>query len=260
MLSQVPVVDFQPCIGGTREDQGAVAREIRQACREIGFFTVVNHGVDRTLILRTAASAKAFFGLPLEEKMKVARPGPNIPRGYSSVANESVSYGSEGRLSPGDLKEVFDIGPIGVPLDDRYYTGPQAGSHFAPNIWPEPSADFRELWGQYYRAMETLAVRLMRAFELALRIEKCFFDDKIDRHISCLTAIHYPEQPQAPLPGQSRVGAHTDYTALSILRAEDAPGGLEVENADGEWTCVPIAEDSLVINVGDLMKRWTNDA
>ena len=225
-LSYVPTIDFAPYLGGMPDGKTEVARKVAQACSDIGFLILVDHGVDRALTERVAASAKAFFALPLEEKMMVARPAPNVPRGYSPVASESVSYGTSGTMTPGDLKEVFDIGPIGVPMDDPYYTGPQAAPHFAPNLWPARPAELREHWTRYYRAMETLGQRLMRVFALALRIDEHFFDDKIDKHISCLTGINYPEQPQEPAPGQLRVGAHSDYTSLTILRGEDAPGGL----------------------------------
>ena len=258
-LSYVPTIDFAPYLGGTPGGKSDVARKVAQACIDIGFFILVDHGVDRTLTDRVAASAKAFFALPLAEKMKVARPAPDIPRGYSPVASESVTYGTSGTMTPGDLKEVFDVGSIGVPAGDPYYAGPLAAPHFAPNMWPERPAELRELWTSYYRAMETLGQRLMGVFALGLGIDERFFDDKLDRHISCLTGINYPEQPQKPAPGQLRVGAHSDYTSLTILRAENAPGGLEVATENGEWAPVPLVEDSFIVNVGDLMMRWTND-
>ncbi len=257
-LSYVPTIDFGPYLQGTPAGKNTVASQIAQACTDIGFIILINHGVSLQLGERVSAAAKAFFRLPLEEKMKVARP-PNTPRGYSPIAGESVSYGSSGTMTPGDLKEPLDIGPLDVPPDDPYYVGTQAGPHFAPNLWPQQPSEIRELWPPYYRAMDTLSLQLMRVFALGLNIDEYFFDDKIDKHITVLRAMNYPEQHTVPAPGQLRAGAHCDYGSLTVLRTEQAPGGLQVRNADNQWTDVPFVEDALVVNLGDLMMRWTND-
>jgi isopenicillin N synthase-like dioxygenase len=107
--------------------------------------------------------------------------------------------------------------------------------------------------------MEALAQALMRLFALALRLEETWFDDKIHKHMTNLTVSHYPEQREAPPPGQLRAGAHTDYGSLTILCTEDKPGGLEVQTAAREWKKVPIIPGTFIINIGDLMARWTND-
>lgn len=257
-LLYVPTIDFGPYLDGSPAGKQAVAKQVAQACTDIGFIILVNHGVDRSLMEGVSSAAKAFFQLPIDEKMKVTRPA-NIPRGYSPVAAESVSYGSSRTMTPGDLKESLDIGPIEIPKNDPYYTGPQAGPHFAPNAWPEQPAEIRELWPRYYQAMETLSAQLMRVFALGLNIEEHYFDDKIDKHITVLRAINYPEQQTPPVPGQLRAGAHCDYGSLTVLQTEDAPGGLQVRNTNNEWTDVPTIKDALVVNLGDLMMRWTND-
>jgi isopenicillin N synthase-like dioxygenase len=112
----------------------------------------------------------------------------------------------------------------------------------------------------YYRAMSELAQVLMRLFALGLGLEESFFDAKIDRHISRLRLRNYPAQLAPPLPGQLRAGAHSDYGSLTILATEDRPGGLQVRNAAGEWVEVPVVPDCFIVNLGDLMARWTNDA
>jgi isopenicillin N synthase-like dioxygenase len=99
----------------------------------------------------------------------------------------------------------------------------------------------------------------MRIFALALDLPERFFADKTDRHISGLRVVHYPDQPSLPLAGQSRAGAHTDYGAVTILRSDDAPGGLEVLSRRGQWAAVAPAPGAFVLNIGDLMMRWTND-
>jgi len=254
-LTSVPVIDVAPLAGGEL-DRRAVAREIGRACEDIGFFTIVGHGVDETLVQRMDAVSRAFFDLPVADKQRVRRPKPEQSRGYIGVGEENLSY-SVGR-STTDLKEFFAIGPVDVP-DEPYYRAPAAYPSFAPNVWPERPAALRAIYTDYYRAMERLAARLMAAFALALDLREDFFHDKTDRHISGIRVINYPDQPDAPAAGQLRAGAHSDYGALTILKAENVPGGLEVLNRAGDWVAVAPVADSFVINLGDLMMHWTND-
>ena len=140
-----------------------------------------------------------------------------------------------------------------------YFTGPAAGKHFHPNLWPERPAELRGLYEDYFRTMGALAEELMAIFALALDLPEGFFADKVDRHISRLRVRNYPAPAVPPQPGQLRAGAHADYGSLTILRTEDKPGGLQVLNRAGEWVDVPIAPDSFIINIGELMARWTNE-
>jgi len=254
-LTSVPVIDVAPLSGGPA-DRRVVARAIGRACEDIGFFTIVGHGVDATLVRRMYEVSRAFFDLPVEDKQRVRRPRPEQSRGYIGLGEENLSYGV-GRDTT-DLKEFFAIGPIDVP-DEPYYHTAAAYPSFAPNVWPERPGELRAIYTDYYRAMERLAARLMRACALALELPEDFFHDKIDRHISGVRVINYPDQPEAPATGQLRAGAHSDYGALTILKAENVPGGLEVLNRAGEWVPVAPVADSFVINLGDLMMHWTND-
>jgi isopenicillin N synthase-like dioxygenase len=252
----VPAIDVAPLLGGDADARRAVARAIGRACEDIGFFTIVGHGVDAALVQRMSDVSRAFFDLPLADKQRVRRPRPEQSRGYIGVGEENLAYGV-GRATT-DLKEFFAIGPVDVP-DEPYYTAPAAYPSFAPNVWPERPAGLRAIYTDYYRAMERLAGHLMRAFALALDLPEGFFRDKTDRHISGIRVVNYPDQPEAPAAGQLRAGAHSDYGALTILKAENAPGGLEVLNRAGEWVAVAPVVDSFVVNLGDLMMHWTND-
>lgn len=253
----VPIIDIGAFRRGTDSERMKVAKEVDQACREIGFLTVVGHGIERRIIDSCYGSARAFFDLDTSEKQAVRQPSPDQVRGYSAVAAEGLSY-SLGNASPGDLKESFTIGPPDVP-DDEYFRCEAAGSHFAPNLWPERPDGLREAWLEYFSVMSDLAGLLMSIFAIGLDLPEDFFCDKIDKHISMLRAINYPDQVEAPLEGQLRAGAHTDYGSLTILRQESAPGGLQVQRGDGTWVDVPVVDDSFVINIGDLMAQWTND-
>lgn len=255
MLTTVPVIDVAPLAGAER-DRRAVAREIGRACEDIGFFTIVGHGVDAALVRRMDEVSREFFDLPVAEKQRVRRPRPEQSRGYIGLGEENLSYGV-GRDTT-DLKEFFAIGPVDVP-DAPYYRAPAAYPSFAPNVWPERPASLRAIYTDYYRTMERLAACLMGAFALALNLREDFFRDKTDRHISGIRVINYPDQPDAPAAGQLRAGAHSDYGALTILKAENVPGGLEVLNRAEEWVPIAPVADSFVINLGDLMMHWTND-
>jgi isopenicillin N synthase-like dioxygenase len=256
MLTTVPVIDVSPFLVRTPSGGREVARRVGQACEEIGFFAIVGHGVDRALVQRMYDVSKAFFDLPLEEKQKARRPRPEQSRGYIGVGDEHLAYGIG--QSTTDLKELFAIGPVDVPQED-YYTCPAAYPSFAPNIWPERPPALRAIFTEYYRVMERLAASLMRVLALALDLPEDFFRDKTDRHISGIRVVNYPEQSEAPAAGQLRAGAHSDYGALTILRAENAPGGLQVFNRLGQWVDVEPEDDAFVINLGDLMMHWTND-
>jgi isopenicillin N synthase-like dioxygenase len=240
-LMQVPVIDIAPFSVGDAAGKAAVARQVGQACRDIGFLIISGHGIDPALIERTDAVSRKFFDLPLEDKMAVVRPAMDVTRGYIPIETEAVAA-SRGEKTAGDLNESFMIGPVDVDPSDPYYTRPEAGKHFHPNLWPAAPDGLRETYAAYYRAMGDLAARLMRIFALALELPEAFFDDKIDRHISRLRIRNYPEQATPPKPGQLRAGAHSDYGSLTILKAEANPGGLQVFNKEGEWVDVPIME------------------
>jgi isopenicillin N synthase-like dioxygenase len=257
MLLDVPVIDISPYRSGDRAARLALGEQVDETCRDIGFLVITGHGVPKNLIDEVDALSRAFFDLPLEEKMRVARPAPDITRGYIPIEGESVAR-SRGENAPGDLNESFMIGPVDV-ADDAYHFGPAAGKHFAPNLWPERPPALRAAWTAYYRAMSDLARTIMRIFALGLELPEHFFDDRIDRHISRLRVRNYPAQERPPVPGQLRAGAHSDYGSLTILKAEANPGGLQVYNKAGEWVDVPIVPDCFVVNIGDLMARWTND-
>jgi isopenicillin N synthase-like dioxygenase len=255
--SGVPVIDIAPFLAGTEGGRHAVAAAVGRACEEIGFLTVVGHGVPRDLVAGMDRHARQFFDLPLDEKLRIRRPARDVSRGYIPAGDESLSY-SLGAAAPPDLKEVLAIGREDVP-DDDYHRRGAAALHFAPNLWPDRPPGLRETALAYFRAMEHLAADLMRIFAAALALPDDFFADKIDRHISAIRLINYPDQPGEPAPGQLRSGAHSDYGSLTILRIEDAPGGLQVRTRAGAWIDVAAVPASFVVNIGDLMMHWTND-
>jgi isopenicillin N synthase-like dioxygenase len=256
-LESVPIIDIAPYRTGTEARKRAVAAQIGEACRDIGFLVIAGHGISPGLIDAVDDVSRAFFDLPLAEKMRIARPAPDVTRGYIPIEGESVAR-SRGEYAPGDLNESLMIGPVDVG-DDEYYRRPAAGKQFYPNLWPERRPALRQVYTAYYRVMSDLAHTLMRLFAIALDQPETFFDDKIDKHISRLRVRNYPAPQVPPQPGQLRAGAHSDYGSLTILKTEDKPGGLQVYTKTGIWVDVPIVAGCFVVNLGDLMGRWTND-
>jgi isopenicillin N synthase-like dioxygenase len=254
----VPVIDVHPFLTGSAQDQRRVAAEVAAACEHIGFFQITGHGVDESFVADTYRAARAFFDLPEGAKAQVAQPSPGVVRGWSAVGREGLSASMDA-ATPGDLKEKFDIGTPDVPAGDPYFSTERAGAHFAPNLWPADLPGLRPLFEQYFAEMGELSRQLMRVFALGLDLDADFFEPHIGRHISMFRAINYPDQPDAPLPGQLRAGAHTDYGSLTIVRQEEAPGGLQVWDKTGRWLDVPVVPGGLVVNIGDLMAEWTND-
>lgn len=257
-LLNVPVIDIQPYREGAAADKQAVARAVDQACRDIGFLVITGHGVDAELIARTREVSRQFFDLPLAEKQRVARPSKDVARGYIGLDEESLARSRDPGAYGSDLNESLMIGPVQAP-PAALAQSPAAGKHFAPNLWPDRPPELRDTWTAYYLAMGELACTLMRIFALALKLPEHHFDASLTHHISRLRVRNYPAQQVPPQPGQIRAGAHSDYGSLTILATEDKPGGLQVCNAAGQWVDVPIVPDCFIINIGDLMARWTND-
>lgn len=253
----IPIIDMSPYWTGSESSKQAVAHQIDTACRDIGFLVISGHNISQSLIESVEEVSRAFFDLPLPDKMRVVRPAPDITRGYIPIEGESVAR-SRGEYAPGDLNESFMIGPVDTGHGD-YYTRPAAGKHFAPNLWPKRPENLQEVYTTYFRAMSELARVLMRLFARALNQPETFFEDKIDKHISRLRVRNYPAPAVPPQPGQLRAGAHSDYGSLTILKTEDKPGGLQAFNQAGEWVDVPAIPGCFVVNLGDLMARWTND-
>jgi isopenicillin N synthase-like dioxygenase len=160
--------------------------------------------------------------------------------------------------TPPDLKEFFHIGPVDV-TGAPYYTSALGRQHFLPNIWPAVPSDFERAATIYYRTMSELIRFLMRLAALALDVPERFFDDKVDRSIGTMRLNYYPAQAAPPRPGQLRAGAHTDYGGFTILSGEDVPGGLQVKTRDGAFIDARTEPTNFVVNIGDLLMRWTND-
>jgi len=258
MPMSIPVIDIAPFLAGDPIGTRAVARQWAAAFETIGFATIVGHGVPDELGDRLHREARRFFELPMVEKRRNVPEGEQRAQGYVAMGVESVgrTYGPNGSPPPADLCESLTF--TYLDWERRVPDNAFDRSIFRPNIWPAEPPDLRRLVEGYFNQVHHLAKTLMEISALALELPDGYFGPYYDRMISLLRLVRYPDQPVEPLPGQLRYGAHTDYTGFTILRQDDAPGGLQVEMPDGGWIDVATVPGSFVINTGDLLSRWTN--
>ncbi len=256
MVAAFPVFDLSRFEQAEAAGRKALGREVDEICRATGFLAVSGHSVPQAVIDAVWSKARDFFDQSAELKDKVRAPYPGYPYGYLGAGAEALAK-SKGADTPPDLKESFNGGPLSVP---KGLTDPQALAFcYAETIWPEAPDGFVDAWKAYYAAMEDLAARIMRVFAVALDLPEGHFQPMIDRPISALRALNYPETDTPPLAGQLRAGAHTDYGSLTILLPQPGSGGLQIFTPEGDWREVPPVEGAFVINIGDLMALWTND-
>jgi isopenicillin N synthase-like dioxygenase len=241
-FTDIPVVDVAG-LRGDPHDQELVARQLGAAARDVGFLYVTGTGIDPMLFDDLLRVTKAFFDLPLDEKMRTYIGRSRNHRGYVPVGEEVFSGGTV------DLKEAFDLGKD-LPADDPDYL---AGRMLGPNQWPAVPG-FATACTAWYEAVMTLGRALLHGFALALGERADVFDAYVTKPPSQLRLIHYPHDPDAvDVVG---IGAHTDYECFTILKPT-APG-LEVLNGAGDWIDVPPRDEAFVVNIGDMLETWTN--
>jgi len=246
--SRIPVIDVGALGTGREAAAAEVARALTAAARDPGFFYVRNHGVAHEVLDDALAASKRFFSEPAQRKSEVAISERH--RGWLRVG-EARMYGG----ARPDLKESFvfgiDLPPEHPQLDGR---NPILGS----NRWPAFAPALRPAANAFFEAMSACATRLMRAFALALDLAPDTFTRDVQVPVSRGSFIYYPPQPPDLGEEQFGVAPHSDYGCLTLLW-QDATGGLEVRDVNGEWVTAHPIEDTLVVNVGDLLARWSND-
>lgn len=244
----IPVIDMASLHEGTVGSARHIARQLLDAAETVGFFYVTNHGIPQELIARTDAVARHFFSFPLEEKQQV-KVAP-WHRGYIKVG-EAKMYDN----AKIDLKESFIWGGEVGPRD----TETEAGNNLrGPNQWPGFVPEMRPTLNEYFNAANQCGRVLFRAFAANLGLDLNHFTRQYDRPITRGALVFYPPQPPDLGEDQFGVAPHTDYGCLTLVY-QDPIGGLQVQGRNGEWVIAHPIEDTLVVNIGDLMARWTND-
>ena len=257
-MSGIPEIDIAGFMAGEAVASRKVYAEVNAALQDIGFFTIVGHGVPSETIAALRSGAKAFFDLPADTKQRFANPRGSISRGYVGIGQENLGRTLGGGASI-DIKEQLAFGRFEVP-DTAYYKQPFAVTAFEANIVPDVPPGFDAVVRGYYQHMEELTRTLLRIFAGALDVAPDFFVEFFDKHTSVMRVINYPDQSGIAMDAaKTRSGAHTDYGALTILLAEKALGGLQVKLRHGDWVDVDPKPDAFIVNIGDLMAMWTND-
>lgn len=279
--SPVPIVDLSGCEPGSPRE-ASTASVVRDACYGAGFFYVVGHGVPDALIDETFRASAAFFALPVEAKLALSATAQNA-RGYTAVAAETLDPAKQSR---GDTKEGFYIGRELEPGEPENAIERRGG-----NQWPDANAatasapgmaQWRATMEAYFAALHTLAMRLLRLVALALDLPPTYFDTAFQRPMETLRLVKYTSEVSSPTSGVLSCGEHTDYGMLTLLKTDDVPG-LEVllrddesnsdatnapsddaaspapGNAGGRWVPVPPRRDAFIVNLGDMLQRWSND-
>jgi isopenicillin N synthase-like dioxygenase len=246
----LPIVDIDGLYSHSAEARSAVALAIQAACLDKGFFYCIGHGVDTGLIESVFAESARFFACPASEKEAVSMSLSKANRGYEPLRGQTLEKGA-----PPDLKEGYYIG-TNIDADDeralRYF-------NTGPNVWPAAMPEFEEVMTTYMAAMKALTSKLLEGIALSLDLEADYFRDFEKDPIATLRLLHYPAQEADPLPDEKGCGAHTDFGATTIL-LQDGVGGLQVWDHDkGVWLDAVPVPGAFIINLGDMMARWTND-
>lgn len=252
---RIPVIDLADTFADDADRHRNVAWEVHKACRETGFFYVANHGIPEALIAKQFARARQFFDLPLERKMAIHMTKSPTFVGYEPLGVQVTdSQDPKVKASPPDLKEAFFIGTEIGP--DHPYAG-KAIRGYGYNQWPEGLPRFREDILAYHAAVSDLSMRVVRLLALSLDLPADYFAEMFDMPNTTLRLLKYPPQPANAAFNQMGAGAHTDWGGVTLLVQDDV-GGLEVRNADGDWIRATPIPGTFVVNLGDLVKRWTN--
>lgn len=230
---EIPIIDME--VSATAGD------DILRAFSSIGFATLTNHGIPQSVMARAFEASKRFFSLPLDQKLKRSYEGHESNRGYIPMGCEAFT------LESPEKKETFDIG-----------NEEEVGFH---NKWPtdELTVSFKEVMLEYFERFDALHLRIMKLLAVAWNMpDENFFVDRCNEKHANLRLLHYPSVVRTRGGFVQRGAVHTDFGTLTLL-TQDSVGGLRAQRVDGTWVTVPPIPGSIVINVGDMFQRWSNN-
>ena len=254
-MTAVPLIDLAPWYSADPAARRQVATDVDRALCEVGFLLVTGHPLSTAPRERVREEVRPFFALPATEKARLACfPGGRgwIPPGAEANA------GSDGLDTPPDLKESFTFGPEEVPLA---VVGTPEEEWFGPNSWPAATPGLAAAATGFAAGCAALAEDLLRVFALALDLADDFFVSRCTGNTWSVNLNWYPPRSAvgSVLPGQMRIGQHTDVGTLTLLDRQPGSGGLQVRTLDGTWVDAPFVPGALTVNAGDLLARWTGD-
>jgi isopenicillin N synthase-like dioxygenase len=231
-------------LNASRTDPEGFARELGESFERYGFAIIADHGIPADLIARAEEKAKAFFALPENVKRSYHKPGGGGARGYTPFGIETAKGATQH-----DLKEFWHVGR-------ELSEGHRFGDVMAPNVWPKEVTEFRETFLELFAAFDTAGLRILEAIARHLGLAPDWFENTVEDGNSVLRLLHYP--PVSPDAPGVRAGAHEDINTITLLLgAEEA--GLQLLDRDGEWMAVSPKEGELVVNIGDMLQRLTNN-
>ncbi len=245
MSLTLPIIDISPLSSEDRQLWQPVIEAIDQACRDTGFFYVTGHGIPAEQFAQVQKMAAKLFALDEAEKQTISIQDSANHRGWGQVSAEQLDPNG-----PKDYKETFDMA---LDLSPYHPQVARCSDLYGPNQYPNIEG-FCQLVQQHYQLSLQVGLNILKAMALALGEAEDFFGQYFKHPISVLRFIHYPPQQN----NSNGAGAHTDYGCITLLY-QDHIGGLQVRGRNGEWFDAPPVANSFVVNIGDLMQRWTND-
>ena len=241
----LPIIDISPLSQPNTKAWQDVITQIDKACRELGFFYITGHGIPQSQFDYIESKAQALFSLPEADKQAISIESSANHRGWGRLSAEKLD--PQGEL---DCKESFDMALDLSPLHSQVKKCPKL---YGPNQYPNLDG-FTQAMNQHYSLTLDVGLKVLSAMALALEQNEDFFTQKFNFPVSVLRLLHYPSQHTST----NGAGAHTDYGCITLLY-QDSSGGLQVLNRNDEWIDAPPVPGSFVVNIGDLMQRWTND-
>lgn len=241
----IPLIDLDKFVHGSDAEKKAEVEKIGQAFHQVGFVGVINHGIPQELVDAFYKASKEFFSLPVAVKRSYEVAGLAGQRGYTSFGKEHAK-----QSTVADLKEFFQIGQY-VNADDPLK------HEYPDNVYVKEVEGFYDLSKKLYKSFEKSGGHLLRAIAIHLDLSEDYFEEKIEKGNSILRTIHYPpitEEPRSAI----RAEQHEDINLITLLVGASA-GGLQLLNAEGEWLDIVPGENEIVINVGDMLQRLTNN-
>jgi isopenicillin N synthase-like dioxygenase len=247
-IPYVPVIDIASFLDGS--DLLTPARAVDEAARTSGFLQITGHGVDESLLDAVYGAAVRLHQAPEQVRAALISPSGHPYRGLASVTDKDGVVCSQ-RFHASVFDDAVDAANHGVP--------PDVANFFAPNVWPD-LPDFREAISALFAQTRQLGAQLMRLFAVALELPIDYFDPYLGLDSSSCSINYYPPRHR-PLDVDPTVifDEHFDGGTLTVLHQRGTYEGLQIKTLDGEWFCVPVVPDAFVVNLGELMKRWTND-
>ncbi len=240
----IPTVDLADFLSNDPKRKQDFVQALGKAYEEVGFVAVKNHGITDELIADLYKYVQQFFSLPLEQKRKYEIAGLAGQRGYTSFGTEHA----KGSDAP-DLKEFFQYGQTATKgFTEEYYPG---------NVKVEEVKGFNETFQNAYRSFENSGISLLQAISLYLGLEEHYFDKFVEDGNSILRAIHYPPITHEP-KSAIRAEQHEDINLITLLIGASADG-LEILSKQDEWVAVTSLPEQIVVNVGDMLQRFTNN-